>query len=226
MQIKKAIPINGVIVETPKDNSGLSVSGIDIGINLDTQYEGESSHPADLAVNSGIVISVPKHIHFKDGDINTPWDTDVEVKPGDRVWFSYFDGYNEKPVEQDGKFYRYIDYRALYVAVRGDRIIPLNGYLFVAPDTYPVKKGSIYLVNQKLLNTKVGTVVYAANPVKKYSIKLSDNIPVSVGDRVILRNKVAQNPVFLERFKYNSTFPDGSSLIRLQRKDVLVVLKK
>jgi len=123
------------LVKTKKSNEGAETkSGILIGFNVNTNYaEGPGSHVADLAVITGEVVAVCDNIYFDREDVNDSmlWHTEIEVKVGDKVWFDYLESLNCTEILVDDDCYRVLPYQYLWVAKRGDKIIPLNGYCLV-----------------------------------------------------------------------------------------------
>ncbi len=106
-------------------------------ISLDTSFE-----PEQHTTSKGVVVAVcDKLTHGKDGN-KMPWETDIEIIPGDQVYFSWMAvdrafGRDAMILQQENQtgeeVYIHVDYTDLTLAVRGGNIIMLNGYCLVEP---------------------------------------------------------------------------------------------
>lgn len=83
----------------------------------------------EFAVRFGKVVGVP--------DIITPgsfdYDTEVEVKEGDIVYWNYFSFLNHQPIVVGEKKYLLVDYHDIIFRIRDEKITPVNGNALFAP---------------------------------------------------------------------------------------------
>lgn len=204
---------NGWVLVKVNTEPKKTKTGIIVGFNPDTLYstgeDDRSSHPADVAEVKGTVIKVPDKLIFEKSDYSMDWETEIEIKEGDEVWFNYLDSLNADEVND----MKLIPYQSIYF-IKRDEIIPVNGYcLFEIPEPEEpwMKKDHSY-----------GIVWAVGKPNKKYQYKeWRDGIDLKKGDKVRFSSHVENYPVYIERVKELAELP---MLIRAQRKDILAVL--
>lgn len=153
------ILFNNVLIKPDPNNKIVMATGLELF--LDTRFEEFLSAP-----QSGVVVQLPERLKFSD----KPDDTDsleflttMELQVGDRVIFNYnaYDYAKRTGAFVDGNMF--VRYDSIYVAIRDEKIICLNGSVVVEPLPEEVKTKLIvpeYLKNKKL---KVkGTVLHAS----------------------------------------------------------------
>lgn len=149
---------NNVLI-TPADPSKiLTLSGIELF--LDTRFEEQKNAP-----QSGVVVAIPEKLTFshEPESASLSIQTTMELQVGDKVIFNY----NAVPhCRKTGKMIGsdcLIPYDMIYVAIRGEEVICLNGGIIVEP-TNPIIKTKLFLpdeVMKEKLKTK-GIVRYAS----------------------------------------------------------------
>ena len=217
-----------MLVEIPETNEDKKTkSGIIVGFNRDIQYgEGEGSHVADLADVRGIVYKVCDRLFFQKGHQETmPWVTEIEVQPGDEVYFSYLDGLNCDQLIVDGKLYKILKYSDIYLKVTEGGLYPLNGYCLFKPLPQKSKLGKFEYRDQKSMDRDLthAEVAYIGRKNDRYeNDRFSDDIDIFPGDEVQFVSNFI--PVYVERQEYMSTL--DSMYIRAQRRSVAMGLKK
>ncbi len=194
---------NKVLVEITETNEGrTSKGGIILGVNIDIMYgAGEESNVADQGVIHGYVHAIPDKLFFdRDSEDGLPWETELEIEVGDRLVFDYLDALNCDEIEVGDRVFKILDYTSLYVAIRGEDIISLNGYNLLLPCLR--KPTSEFDINQETRDFSKGVVKHLAKPNKRYNdINKSDGIELGVGDTVMFTDHYAKNPLFAERYK-------------------------
>lgn len=219
---RAVIPYNHVAIELLRaEKDATTPSGIKVGFLEDTQWEDDdegkaNTHPADIASIIGNVVKVPDRLWFdakaQDG---MPWDTDMELKIGDLVWFSFLESANAVEIVintpsgiNQHKLIRIIPYQDVFVAKRGKEVICLNGYCLLEQVQLP--KLSKYDILSKGVFEDRGVIKYLGKPNRRYQgDKYSDDVDVKVGDSVFFRP--GYTPFLLERKKFMACF-DGDKL--------------
>ena len=165
-----------------------------------------------------------------------PWLTDMETRLGDKVIIYYLSIVNAlKPqnkrylLEGDDR-YVFVEYQYLYAIVRGDDIIPLNGYCLIEPCENPeitrTKErmkaiGLEYTEGEKRLTNEVtfGIVKYLGKPNREYVDETHSDrgVDVAVGDTVVIR-KTADIPL---QYELHAKVDGGKKYLRVQRRNLL-----
>ena len=219
---------NNVIIEiTERTKDKITKGGVYVGHNEDVIYaEGEGSHEADVAEVWGTVAVVPDKLFFdKKYNDAMPWDTDMEVRVGDMVWFDYLASVNCDVLQTAGRTFYVIHYEDLYVAKRAGEIIPLNGYCLCEKIKRP-KQGD-FDITDKYYGDRV-KVTYKGKPNRAYrhndniyGTYNNDDIGITEGSVVLLRRNFT--PYRLERLEGISTFSDTPYYV-IQRRNMQMVL--
>jgi co-chaperonin GroES (HSP10) len=217
-----------VLIKSKLTNEGLTTkSGVIVGFNVHTNYgEGFDSHVANLAVIIGEIVKIPKRLIYDEDNITDSmlWKTEIEVLPGDIVWFDYLASLNCDEFVTEENTYKILAYDSLWVAKRGNKIIPLNGYCLIKPRKKKVSE-TLYTPDDDKLDLTCGTVSYLGRPNDRYiDPSDSDKIDVEVGDKVVFSRRYQLHPIFLERSEYLAEF-DEKFLLRVQRRDFALVIK-
>jgi co-chaperonin GroES (HSP10) len=201
---------NKVLVTPLQDNSIIKLSGVDV--YLDTTFQKEKH-----AITCGRVVSVPTQI---DDTLNT----DIEIKVGDVVFFHYLSVINALKddryfIEMSSKEIIYpVLYESLYCARRDNAIIPLNGYILVAPilKHKEEKIGNIFLPETMLKQEVVsrGVVAYHGKP------RRNEKQLCGVGDTVLFRKSSAV-PI-----QYDLHDSVGEKLYRMKSDSIMGIISQ
>jgi co-chaperonin GroES (HSP10) len=232
---------NVVMVKLDRDNDSIRTKTGD-RIFIDTSFE-----PEKHVVLLGEVVAIPEKLHFSDKKNILPWDTDLEVKIGDRVLLYYLAVRNclakeqKKYIKEGNSTFIFIKYQNIFAVLRDkqDRpvpnyeIIPINGYLLVEPLADPTKEAKkismeklglqfVDVKEKSIKDVVYGKVAYTGTRIKSYfQPGLSDeNIHVRVGDKVVMK-KVRDIPA---EYEYHAKIDGGRKLYRVQRHDILAIL--
>lgn len=178
-----------------------------IEIDIDTQTG--SGLMMDLTFNPenvprfGKVVSVPVNLIYGknidgmiDQDHNNEWDTNINIKEGDIVYFDYLmaikmlgwklrdilDQYNDNGqwVIIDDKLHIFLEYDSLYLRIRGKEIKTLNGYMIIKP----ISNNNMFMMEQEN-NMREGICKFSGEPNKEYYEDHKHTIMPKVGERVI-----------------------------------------
>lgn len=155
--------------------------------------------PEMHAPTRGTIVNICKDLNF----YAMPWLTTIEAKVGDEVISSYEsilycfnDGDTSRTfVDENNDKYFLLDYSDLFISIRNNEVIPLNGYVICEPMEESVKS-TLFIPDQlkKFNSDKFGKVAYIGSANKEYYITngnkdvrhdLKDATEVSVGDVVI-----------------------------------------
>jgi len=165
----------------------------------------------------GYVYALPSSFEYELSRDMEQWDTDVECEVGDKVWFDYRAALNAYTFVVNGEWYKLLKYSHLYVAIRGEDIIPLNGYVLFK--RFIPEKESEFLLDSDP-DERFGIVAYAGSKNKRYRIDMfSDDIDIKNGDHVVFEEGTA---CFDMEYELHEVF--GESVVLQQRKRILGVV--
>ncbi len=128
---------------------------------IDNRFEEQKNAP-----QSGIVVQLPERlIYNEDPEAESlNFDVDMELQVGDRIVFHYLaqDHALRTGAIIDGNIL--IRYDSIFVALRGEEVIPVNGTVLVVPESEIIKTNLIIPehLSQKLKT--FGTVLAAGTP--------------------------------------------------------------
>jgi hypothetical protein len=232
MDLKKTFG-NHILIRLDAENDHIKLKG---GMTL---YVDSTYDPEKHATVTGTVFGLPSHLTYTGkANVGMPWKTDMELQEGDKVIVYYLAILNAFKPEQkrfftkDNERYVFIPYQSIFVAIRGDQIIPINGYVLVEPCGDPwmeetknrFKKIGIELVTNDKSNTNVsfGIVRYIGKPNKGYCDygNIDDGVNVKVGDKVVLR-KISDIPL---QYPLHAKLDGGKLFWRVQRRKILAVI--
>lgn len=237
---------NHVIVEVPYSNEGAKTkSGVIVGFNKDVLYaEGEDAHNADLQEVWGYVYKCPAKLYYNEEDPESmPWETEMELLPGDRVWFGLIESANAREILCEGKVYKILPYQDLYVAKRSAprvdmgngwyrreftkksiQVIPLNGYVLCQTTTLK-KMSDLDVVSEDKIDKLRATVRFVGTPNRRYKTKgFADIENLQPGDEVMLEPRTPF--LYLERKKYMAQFDEDNLYIVVPRRKIQAVLNR
>lgn len=227
------IPFNYVLVK-PEPTDEISLPN-GKKLFLSTIFE-ETKH----APTVGEVLCVPERLIFNEDGINSLlFKTEMEVRVGDRVVFHFLahqQAKDEGRILDDGFMVRY---DSIYLILRGEEIIPINGHLVVEPESQLVKSNIIIPDSNKKKAQRIGKVRYAGKPVDGYLnyphlTDVNDFPMVMKDERFVKGNRYAQegDRVYFSHFDAVPLQHDPEIhgavekvlLYRMQHKDVLLIL--
>jgi hypothetical protein len=221
-------PSNVVIIEMPPEHDLKTPSGINVGFNPDVQYgtvneEDTSSHVADCADVYGTVVKQVDRLYFNPKDINNSmsWDCDVETQAGDIVWSHPLATKNCEEIQVDDKIYKVLRYEDLFVARRGDEVIPLNGNVILETQ-YKSKLSTLDVLEPEVDPTR-GIVKWVGSNNRRYQTNgIADFVGLKEGDLVVIQKNCY--PFYLERSKYNAHFDQGNLYFVIQGRHIMALL--
>jgi hypothetical protein len=160
--------------------------------------------------------------------LSLEFDTENELQVGDRVAFKYVAKMNAQTddlyVQTERGQAIFVPYDLIYLAKRGERIVPINGWLLVEPftmDEAQVREECRGMVFNARNYEKdgIGIVRHAAKPLKGYLIgDYIDDDKIQVGDTVVFRNGFR---VPIEWHEHS----EMGRYWRMQRKDINLLKK-
>lgn len=123
------VEVDQLRYETTKTKSGLEL------------YVDDTHVLHQYTVRHGVVAKLPEKLMFWDEDKESglPWRTEMEIEVGDAVWFTGMSSHSGEKLSFKGKKYILIPYQDLYVAKRGEQVIPLNSNILLEPISKTVK---------------------------------------------------------------------------------------
>lgn len=206
-------PYNNILVKRIKQDDEIK-----IGDKM-YSYDNKFNELKNITI-IGEVLGVPDNIIYDkmDYEHSMEWETSMELKVGDIVWFTYMaiknalDGNDPKSIDGNP----FIPYGSCVVAKRGDEVICLNGYVLVEPldkDKLPFELSPMYEDNK---NLNIGVIKHIGSVNKNYFDESMDDDIYSVGDLVMFEDI---NNILLE---YDShRYFEDKQLFRMQRRDLI-----
>lgn len=225
---------NNALIRLDAENNSIKLkSGFELYI--DTSFDAEKH-----ATVSGEVCGLPSHLTYT-GKPNQgmPWLTDMEIQEGDRVICYYLAIVNAFKPEQQRYFikendrYVFIPYSSIFVVIRGEKIIPINGYCLIEPCDDPFVADTkerlnklglelVFLNEKSNVNVTFGKVKYLGKPNREYADEgVSDEgVDVKEGDTVVLR-RISDIPL---QYPLHQKLDGGKTFWRVQRRKILAII--
>ena len=149
------------------------------GLFIDTTYK-----PEDHVEIINEVIAVPDHLKFNE------WETEMQLKVGDKVWVNYLSIIKGERVQVGGEVYVLVPYEKIILTKRGDELVMLNGYVLIEPVLEETQQsGIIILLKQAKQASQRGYVRHMGIPNKRYTDEShTDEIDIKLGDMVGLKH--------------------------------------
>lgn len=227
-RLPNIITPNHMLVKVELSHEKVSPSGIQIGaVNSfsGTDSNGAVYTPAEHLPRRGTVIVPPSVLIFNpdynnsiDESETLRWRTNIEVKEGDRILFSYLSGITSASILYKDELYYILKYDSVYAIDRDNAPVFINGYLGLT-DVFEEQNGSLY-IEPKIIN-HMGICEHISVPNLEYLNRFdSDDINISVGDLCYIKSPICDYRIYLESETYR-TFP--KKYFVYQRKDVLFV---
>ena len=225
---------NYILVKLDPENTSIKLkSGYELYI--DTSFDPEKHQ-----VVTGTVWGTPSKLEYTGvANKGLPWQTDMEVKCGDKVVVYYLSIVNALKPEQQRYFfeggdkYVLITYNNIFTVYGDGFVRPVNGYVLIEPCEDPflektkerIKKlGLEYVQLNTKSNTNVsfGIVRYMGKPNREYvdDGQSDEGVDVKVGDVVVLR-KVSDIPL---QYNLHAKIDEGKLYYRVQRRKILAVI--
>jgi len=161
--------------------------------DLELEFAGSEYNEAAHVSRFGEVVMIPGKLINKsiaNLDYGMEWDTEIETKEGDTVYFGKMASANAQVLEIEGSVYYVLEYGDLILRVRDGEIYPLNGYALLESVVEGVRIDGLYLEFGDFVNKKLGVVRYVGRPSSSYfGIDLVD-ADVEVGDEVVFRDNM------------------------------------
>jgi co-chaperonin GroES (HSP10) len=222
---------NMVIIKLDKSNDSIKL-GNNFTLYVDTSFDMEKH-----ATVTGEVYGLPSHLQWTGkANIGMPWQTNMEIKYGDKVIFYYLSVINALKKEEmryifEGEDrYIFIKYENIY-AVYGDGFVkPVNGYCLIEPCANPVIEeqrarmkaiGMQLIADDKPSKTHVvfGKVKYISEPNRQYVDEgmTDEGCDIKPGDTVVLR-RTHDIPL---QYDLHAKIDNGAKYWRVQRRNIL-----
>lgn len=203
------------------DNSNEKINCGGIELLLDTSFQETQN-----AQTIGTVVKIaPIYFNLKSSNSH-PYDVPMELEIGDKIIFHFNTIAMAKKegrwFEEKGVQYAYIRYENLFCALRGDKVIPLNGFIFVAPNEKELPNTIFEIPDIAKGDSEImGVVKYAGSPVDRYKDfpDIGGDPEVNVGNEVLF-NKIESIPL---QYALHSLL---GNLYRMHRKDVYGIFQK
>jgi co-chaperonin GroES (HSP10) len=220
---------NYVLVKPAMGNSKLELpSGV--VLFLDTSYD-ENKH----AETRGTVVRTPMKLTFdkKDPHHTMDWKTEIELQEGDDIIYHYLSAANAvgdgEYIDCEGEIYFLIRYDQIFVAKRGEDVIPVNGFILVEPMAEDVKlnHGLIlpdYLKERK--DSKKGIVKYIGSCNQAYLpdawANVVDQDNIRPGDLVVY-DPHCDIPL---QYDLHANFEGKKTFWRIQRRYISAIIQQ
>jgi co-chaperonin GroES (HSP10) len=184
---------NNVLIEvTDIFNEFVTKSGVIVfnAAHEDSWADSKEYKISNFFIRHGKVISIPDRLVPDSFD----FETDIEVEPGDIVYFNIVAFKASQPLTMGDRKFLLVHYKELIVRVRNGQICPINGYGVFSP----VKKESTFGIYTSVQD-KTDKWILKIKP-EKYPTELNDRYYFDdiweIGDVVYL--KVGDKPFKLE----------------------------
>lgn len=182
---------------------------------IDTSYEDEKYAPV-----SGEVVAVPDALVPELMD----WETEVDVKVGDVVYFHFLGSFNalkgeNRTITVNGEVLLFVNYPSIFAAKTGDALRGINGYSLLKPIE---EKSNLFIEDvTKNYSESMGEVVCKSAPNLSYTYKgYKDADLVKPGDLALLNkhcNTFVCNPIFHKNKE--------EGFFRAQLKDIVAIFE-
>lgn len=208
--------------------------------NGETLYIDNTFEPEKHSVVTGTVAAIPKWVRYSRKGNRLPWETNLEIKVGDRVVMYYLAVQNslrpenKRFIKENGKTSIFITYNAIYAIINDtNNITPINGYIFgePVPDPFFEKKvkqleelglKAVVLKDKSDKNVVFAKIVFIGEKNDTYYQPglTDDGCDIKAGDIVVLK-KIRD---ISAEYEYHAKIYNGKKLYRFQRHDILGIL--
>lgn len=215
---------NWVLVKPDPGNNEIRLKG-GKKLFLNTSFE-EHQH----AVTSGTVVKCPSSLTYytEHTTARLQYHTTQELLPGDKIIFHFLQTSSSvskgRYIEDGDEIYLLIKYDSIFCALRGEKILPINGYILVEPKMVAAYETISTLILPDYLKKQTsemrGTIRHMASPLfgyDDYPEYGEDSNEYQVGDDILFR-KVDAVPL---QYEMHRLFDKDIIYYRMQRRDVL-----
>jgi hypothetical protein len=230
MEPKKCLN-NFVLIKLDPENTSIKLrNGFDLYI--DNNFEPEKN-----AVVTGTVFGLPSHLKYSGKpNLDMPWLCDMELQMGDKVILYYLsvlnalDKRNKRYILEGDDKYIFVSYDNVYAIIRGEQVIPVNGFCLIEPIEDPAitherermeKLGMELVIMGRKISNQVtyGKIKYLAKTNRAYveDFHSDRGVDVAVGDVVVIKKT---NDIPLQ-YSVHQKINDGVKLFRVQRRNLL-----
>jgi hypothetical protein len=214
-------PTNNYVLFRPdwEDEEVVRIAGIKMWI--DTRFEKGMHAPV-----GGTVMKCPSRIVFDPTAPVLDYDTDMEIQDGDFITVEFHEVFSAIENSEQRRVYvgdekcLLVRYDRLIGAVRGDRVIPLNGYIFAEPlPPDDVSEFEIVEFRQKQHHQNAAIVKHVGQKVRRYWWDRDygcDTLEVTVGEKIYFINHA---DVLVEHDYHRKMF--DTPMFRIRRKHII-----
>lgn len=219
------------MIKLDKENDSIKLkNGFELYIDI-------TFDPEKHATVTGTVYGLPSHLYYSGKpNIGMPWETQMELKMGDKVIVYYlsivnaFKKESRKYILEGEDRYVFIPYSSIF-AVYGEGFVkPINGYCLIEPTEDPFiveQKRRMTAIGMELVklktktNTNVvfGRVRYIGIPNRQYvdDYMTDEGVDIKTGDIVVMR-KISDIPL---QYDLHARIDGGAKYWRCQRRNIL-----
>lgn len=228
-EFERIRPMGNTVLIRPFRLNDEVVVGENIRLYIDTSWSD-----GEWICVTGEVVAVPEKLSFRRYDTSTmEWLTDMELKPGDVVWYDFVDGKNAfgnhysnetRFVDVEGEIYIFVPYGSCFVAKRGDDTIMLNGYVLAEPVDDEIKT-TLKLpdtIDRRSTSRAIVTHIGSCNREYRNEGIPPDMPELAVGDMIVFRKNA---DIELE-YSLLATFDGKKPYFRIQRKHIVAIIKE
>lgn len=160
----------------------------DDGYTLDSGIvvAGSKWNEADHVARFGEVVSVPDTLVYGVNELN--WKTEMEVEPGDSVFWGIMAGANAPVIHVGDDLFYVMNYSDLIMRKRGDELYPLNGYAILEKVTNKTRRNGLELDCGDFQDKQLGVVKYVGRANDYYRGTKAVDADVEPGDEVVFAN--------------------------------------
>ena len=140
----------------------------------------------------GTIVSLPRELfHRKNAnDFGIEWETEMEAQVGDVAYWGIMEGFDCPKIICGDDIYFLIDYAEIRVLVRGEEVIPVNGFVLVEEFSDGIKSDFLITDFASKANHKKGIVKYTGKRNASYyngDEATVDPKELNVGETVLLQ---------------------------------------
>lgn len=213
-------PLNNYVeIEVPSGTRPVEIDGKEFFI--DNSYE-----PGRHVISYGTIANIPYTLSAME------WETKMNVKPGDKVWFQKLEAiialgriadpaiadYEENTAYyiHEGRIRIFIPYSALFFVERNSKTIMLNGYSLIEPIEKQYDFPFDIPDTMKKDEVRIGKIVALGEPNESYDFEgYVDSVSYNVGD-VVYFTRYQNDPQFDYKQK---------KLYKIQRRFIIGLIK-
>lgn len=172
--------------------SGDYEDGVRISKVVDLVAAGGEWEEAERIVRHGVIAMIPDKLTFRKdtgADSAMEWDTELDVRVGDTVYFGIIASANAEMVKIGDDLYYVMSYSRLILRKRDGVITMLNGYVLLNEVIEKTRVTGLVLDFGDHVDKKSGVVACVGNRNKSYYGSEAIDADVQVGDTVLFEKK-------------------------------------